>query len=233
VRREKTRSHSDLDMWNRLAPYVLRLFGRHGPSPGKRRRKRKKETNDRYAEKYDGDYIVGLFIRVYMEGKKMDRPALSSEERDSSLSSIIQASAGLSEIEPITAREILNRNRKRSHPTHITALKSSSTKLKPFIVADTETILIDNVHKPYAAGLLMVRPGEEINDLMIYTYFSENYSIILDSFEDRSTKVLYDLVLRISTIVRREQSSLTIYFHNLSRFDGILVFRMYMFLRLG
>ena len=33
MRREKTRSHSDLDMWNRLAPYVLRLFGRHGPSP--------------------------------------------------------------------------------------------------------------------------------------------------------------------------------------------------------
>jgi len=32
-RRENTRSHSDLDMWNRLAPYVLRLFGRHGPSP--------------------------------------------------------------------------------------------------------------------------------------------------------------------------------------------------------
>ncbi|KAF1856773.1 hypothetical protein Lal_00042261 [Lupinus albus] len=33
VRREKTRSHSDLDMWNRLAPYVLKLFGRHGKSP--------------------------------------------------------------------------------------------------------------------------------------------------------------------------------------------------------
>ena len=32
VRRENTRSHSDLDMWNRLAPYVLRLFGRHGKS---------------------------------------------------------------------------------------------------------------------------------------------------------------------------------------------------------
>ncbi|KAG5579859.1 hypothetical protein H5410_050486 [Solanum commersonii] len=31
VRRENTRSHFDLDMWNRLAPYVLRLFGRHGP----------------------------------------------------------------------------------------------------------------------------------------------------------------------------------------------------------
>nr|QGW48349.1 hypothetical protein [Raphanus sativus]QGW48671.1 hypothetical protein [Raphanus sativus] len=36
VRRENTRSHSDLDMWNRLAPYVLRLFGRHGLSPVKK-----------------------------------------------------------------------------------------------------------------------------------------------------------------------------------------------------
>ena len=36
VRRENTRSHSDLDMWNRLAPYVLRLFGRHGKSTVKK-----------------------------------------------------------------------------------------------------------------------------------------------------------------------------------------------------
>lgn len=175
----------------------------------------------KYAEIYDGDYIVRLMIRVYMDGKKMDRPALSSEERYSSLSSIIQA--GLSEIEPITAREI--RNRKRSHPTHITALKPCRTELKPFMVADTETILIDNVHKPYAAGLMMVRPGEQIYDIMIDTYFSEDYSIILDSFEERSTKVLYDLVLRISKIVRQEKSTLTIYFHNFSRFDGILLLK--------
>ena len=172
----------------------------------------------KYAEIYDGDYIVRLMIRVYMDGKKMDRPALSSEERDSTLSSIIQA--GLSEIEQITAREI--RNRKRCYPSHITELKPSRTELKPFIVADTETILIDNVHKPYAAGLLMVRPGEQINDIMIDTYFSEDYSIILESFEERSTKVLYDLVLRISTIVRQEKSTLTIYF---SRFDGILLLK--------
>lgn len=130
----------------------------------------------------------------------------------------------MSEIDPITAREI-SRNSKRSHPTHITALKPYRTELKPFIVADTETLLIDNVHKPYAAGLLMVRPGEEINDMIIDTYFSEDYSIILDEFEERSTKVLYDLVLRISRIARLEQSTLTIYFHNFSRFDGILLLK--------
>ena len=173
------------------------------------------------AERYDGDFIVRLMIRVYIEGKKMDCPALSSEERESILSSIIQS--GLSEISPIRAREI--QNRKRSHPTHITALKPSCTELKPFIVADTETILIDDVHKPYAAGLLMVRPGEQVNDLLIDTYFSEDYSLILDSFEERSTKVLSDLVKRIDTIVRQEQSTLTIYFHNFSRFDGILILK--------
>jgi hypothetical protein len=173
------------------------------------------------AEIYEGDCIVRLMIRVYMDSKKLDRPAPSDEERYSTLSSIIQG--GFSEIKPITAREILNR--KRSHPTHITALKACRTELKPFMVADTETILIDNVHKPYAAGLMMVRPGEEISHILIDTYFSEDYSIILDSFEDRSNKVLYDLVLRISTIVRQEKSPLTIYFHNLARFDGILLLK--------
>ncbi|KAK7325775.1 hypothetical protein VNO80_33816 [Phaseolus coccineus] len=39
VRRENTRSHSDLDMWNRLAPYVLKLFGRHGKSSEEKKEK--------------------------------------------------------------------------------------------------------------------------------------------------------------------------------------------------
>lgn len=175
----------------------------------------------KYSEIYDGDYIVRITIRVYMEGKKKDRTSLSLEDRDRILSSMIEG--GFSEIEPIRAKEI--KNRKCSYPSHITELKACRTELKPFIVADTETILIDNVHKPYAAGLMMVRPGEEFNDIMIETYFSEDYSIILDSFEERSTKVLYDFVCRISTIVRQEQSCFTIYFHNFSRFDGILLLK--------
>lgn len=57
-------------------------------------------------------------------------------------------------------------------------------------------------HTPYAAGLMMVCPGEKINDIMIETFFSEDYSIILDKFEDRSTSLLYDLIVRISIIAR-------------------------------
>lgn len=73
----------------------------------------------------------------------------------------------------------------------------------------------------------MVRPGEDLSSKMecIDTYFSEDYSIILDSFEERSTKVLFDLIERISTIVRQDKSIRTIYFHNFSRFDGILLLK--------
>lgn len=49
----------------------------------------------------------------------------------------------------------------------------------------------------------MVRPGEQIHHIKIDTYFSEDYSITLDSFEERSTEVVYDLVFRILTIVRQ------------------------------
>ena len=45
----------------------------------------------KYAEIYDKEFIVRLMIRVYMDGKKMDRPVLSSEERYSILSSIAQS----------------------------------------------------------------------------------------------------------------------------------------------
>ena len=104
------------------------------------------------------------------------------------------------------------------------------TERRSFIVADLETLVVidkdkNEIHKPYAAGLMRVMPGEELNDLQIDTYFSEDYSIILDSFEERSTKVLVDFIHRIESIVRKSKSPFTIYFHNFSRFDGIILLK--------
>lgn len=183
----------------------------------------------KYAEKYEGENVLKLNIRVYLDCKKIDRSSISEEElyTFTLLSSIISDS--FPEIDPIRAREI--RKRKSSYPSHITRLKARCTELKPFIVADTETLLINNVHTPYAAGFLMVRPGEKISDLLIETYFSEDNSLIFDSFEDRSTKVLHALVLRIESVVKKEnygkskKRPMTIYFHNFSRFDGILLLK--------
>lgn len=45
---------------------------------------------------------------------------------------------------------------KRSYIKNITPLKLSKSKeLQPFIVADLETILVDDYHTTYAAGLLL------------------------------------------------------------------------------
>lgn len=182
-----------------------------------------------YANIYEGDSILKIMIRVYMDGIKKDVLAKSEEVSLIILDSIIEAYYGYSEpytdsySEPLTAKAIRHSN--RSYPTYITALKQSRTELKPFIVADMETIIVNQVHFPYAVGLMLLRPGKKINDIMIDTYFSEDYKILFSQFEDRSTKVLNDFVLRILTIVRQEKKPLTIYFHNLSRFDGILLLK--------
>ncbi|KAM0932114.1 putative ribonuclease H-like superfamily [Dioscorea sansibarensis] len=176
-----------------------------------------KQYIKKYAEIYEGDVVVRIMIRVYMEGKKMDRPALSEEARYSLLSSIAEQEFLVKE--PVTRGGCAALQGISQHSKHL------ALNLKAFMVGDIETLLIDDVHKPYAAGLLKVRPGEEIKDIMVESYFSEDYSLILDSFEERSTKVLYDLVLRIATIAREEKKTLTIYFHNFSRFDGIILLR--------
>lgn len=175
-----------------------------------------------YSEKYEGATIVRVMIRLYMENeKKTVMPSLSDDDRYNLLYSILQA--GFHNSEAITARGISHS--KRKHTRHITAIKECQTNLQPFIVSDIETILENNIHRPYSAGLLIVRPGKHLKDDMIETYYSEDYSLLVKNIEDKGTKVLYDLVLRISAIVKKDHSIKTVFFHNFSRFDGIIVLK--------
>lgn len=62
---------------------------------------------------------------------------------------------------------------KRRYPNYIPGRKPSSKEMRPFIVADTETVLKDDIHVPYAAGFLVVKPGEDVGakpDYEIETY---------------------------------------------------------------
>ncbi|GJT11239.1 DNA polymerase-like protein [Tanacetum coccineum] len=116
--------------------------------------------------------------------------------------------------------------KEKEYPEYITAIKKGSTELKPFIVSDLETIIVNNIHKPYAAGLMMVHPGKMIEkDMIIHTYYSEDYKVILDSFEERSRKVMIDLISMIERLVKQEKKAKTVYFHNFSRFDGIFLLK--------
>lgn len=72
---------------------------------------------------------------------------------------------------------------------------------------------------------MKVLPGEEINARMIDTYFSEDYRILIFLFEDRSKKLIFDFIEGIAALVRLNPSIERVYFHNFSRFDGIILLK--------
>ncbi|THG22338.1 hypothetical protein TEA_010021 [Camellia sinensis var. sinensis] len=119
--------------------------------------------------------------------------------------------------------------KKRKYTNHIPALKPSDKKRLPFIVADMETTLKENVHVPYAAGFLVVKLGDDVGakpNYSIETYFSEDYEPVIPDFKERSNKMLLDFLERLA-VVTGETKIRTVYFHNVSRFNGILLLKYY------
>nr|GLL21555.1 uncharacterized protein LOC109726069 [Ipomoea trifida] len=83
----------------------------------------------------------------------------------------------------------MNKEKPR-YSNHITAIKPKTTKLRPFIVADTETLLDEksHAHVPYAVGYMLVSPGDDVGskaDYEIETRFSESHVKFLPKMEDR------------------------------------------------
>lgn len=82
---------------------------------------------------------------------------------------------------------------------------------------------------PGAAGFLAVKPGEDVGakpDYSTETYFSEDYMGLIPSFEARSNRMLFDFLERL-VVVASKRKIRTVYFHNFSRFDGILLMKYY------
>lgn len=128
------------------------------------------------AEDYDKAVLLGVFIRVYLAGSiQVKELPLSSDEIDTQIWQLMNAGIGGGEPQEAKAMG----SRKRRYPDHVPSLKPTSKERQPFIVADTETVLINNVHVPYAAGFLVVKPGEDVGakpDYSIETYFSEEHA---------------------------------------------------------
>lgn len=99
------------------------------------------------AEDYEKAVISGVFIRVYLAGRheSLERELalpLSSDEISSQIWQLITAGIGGGE-----RREVKAIGGKRRYPDHVPALKPKSKERRPFIVADTETILQNNIRK--------------------------------------------------------------------------------------
>lgn len=176
------------------------------------------------AERYENDPILGVFIRVYHAGMQENKLPLSNDEINTQIWQLMNSGIGGGEPQEVKAM-----GRKRGYPNHIPALKPTSKERLPFIVADMETVFINDVHVPYAAGFLVVNPGEDVGakpDHSIEIYYSEDYNLVIPEFEERSQKVLFDFLERLA-VVSAERKIRTVYFHNFSRFDGIILLNYY------
>jgi hypothetical protein len=179
------------------------------------------------AEEYDDASISSIYIRIYLSDmKECDMPIPSDEEIASKIWECIDSNVV---VEAKEARPIRQGKKKRSYSNIIKALKPRIKEKKPFIVADTETFLHEQVHVPYAVGFLVVMPDDELSPLTknkIETYFSEDHpASIFPSFPERSNKMLYNFIERLVVVVRQNPSIQTVYFHNFSRFDGLLILK--------
>ncbi|KAL3646618.1 hypothetical protein CASFOL_009585 [Castilleja foliolosa] len=180
----------------------------------------------KYIELYEGFVVTRITIHVYSSEKSVDKTGsnpLNINERKELLNELLNNNDSSTSIKSPTALKIKNRNKTYAEK-YITSLKSCATKPEPFLVADTETIMLNKVHTPYAAGVMMVHPSYKLDTNDIYSYFSEDYSTHLyDSFEKRSRQLLYDFIIKISFLMKQNPSMKTIYFHNFARFDGIFL----------
>lgn len=85
---------------------------------------------------------------------------------------------------------------------------------------------VPQVNSPYAIGVMIVRPGKPVIKTNINTYHISYYPPSVFPFHlKRSTKLLDEFIPRIIAIIKQNKDIKCCYFHNLSRFDGIIILR--------
>ncbi|KAG5541134.1 hypothetical protein RHGRI_021118 [Rhododendron griersonianum] len=144
-------------------------------------------------EIYRDNEILGVFLRVYIEKriKKNKNKRISAYEVDSYINKLVLLENSMKDIGKTSGKVSMLRQRD-SKSLYITALKPHTTELKPFIVADLETVLVesqndDDYHVPYAAGLLPVHPGSNNSEAGILQ--GESFSISGGSRSESSMTV--------------------------------------------
>jgi hypothetical protein len=189
-----------------------------------------------YGERYQDAQVTGVFMNIYYHleaGYDISDPSIPPHYKEKKEPISINYIFNVMEIELtgfLPKVKSLMYKQKRI-PSHITSLKGITYHQKrPFIVADLETVVVDTVHIAYAAGYLVVNPGDDLKSLPPYriqTYFSENTRFLYNNFKDRSQRMLFDFLYNLEICVKDNPKLRTVYFHNLSRFDGMFILNYY------
>lgn len=184
-----------------------------------------------YGDRYQDAVIKGVFLNIYYESKdsikSLDFPNISDSDMIGKIIKEMDSyiiSANLPEAKSLMYKQ-------SRIPSKISAIKGNNIQeSRPFIVADIETVMVNNVHVPYAAGYLVVKPGDDLTSIPSYsiqTFFSENHITFYPNFEERSQRMLFNFLSNFEECVIKNSRLRTVYFHNLARFDGIFILRYY------
>nr|AYM32740.1 DNA polymerase [Silene vulgaris] len=181
-------------------------------------------------EIYSGYYVTGITIRNFFEHDIISPiPVIDYKSRIYGLIECYYDNENDSNVDIKNIRPKSLRSTKKVYLNNLTSKKTpDNPTIKPFMVADIETVVIDEIHVPYAIGVLKVYPGVKVLTDDIDTFYSENYNKnLFPKFEDRSQKLMLDFINRLITITRRNSKYKmnVIYFHNLSSFDGLFLIK--------
>lgn len=184
-----------------------------------------------YAEKYEKAEIQVARIKVFYAPKEEISPHYEAPAEDyddtRKLISIVEILQSDEVVGPLAPVKSLHFVQSRI-PKKITALKRRYQKnCRPFMVADLETVLVNNRQVVYAGGYLIVKPGMDLTMCRINTYLSENNLPFYDNFLDRSEKMMFDFISNLEESAKKDPSLRTVYFHNFARFDGIFIVKYY------
>lgn len=129
------------------------------------------------AEKYKDSAIKGVKIRFYFDKNSNKSYEESKKLSDDDIKLVMKKVwDNCVEVGDLPDPKSLA-SKKCRIPKYITALKNKKDReLRPFIVADIETLLMGDVHVPYAAGYLVVKPGDDLSSIPSHSfnlYFSK------------------------------------------------------------
>ena len=204
------------------------------------------------AEKYPNCYIYGVGVNLYspnsIDSIKCDDLSLSSmkkvvwkiikpcdkrKEKNKlkcldSLEKKIKQFHVRADINLLDCKKEINNQDKSSSKdsprNYITSTKPDK-RTKTFLVADIETILINDKHVPYAIGYTSA--GERGSSLLELekpvTYCTETFYYDGDMLE-RSNKMFDDFMNGLISYSKRCGTK-KVYFHNLSRFDEVIILK--------
>ncbi|KAG6467625.1 hypothetical protein ZIOFF_074522 (mitochondrion) [Zingiber officinale] len=182
-----------------------------------------------YGERHESAAVKCAIMRIYYKSSGESVQEICPIQKDSTeLISNIMGVMATPSVENLNLPRVESLKRKKSRKSKIlTSIKRPSSQLepRPFMVADIETVLLNDVHVPYAIGYLAVYPSLDLSSVAPSSIHIADSFNSFSSLEEESQVILSRFIYDLEIAGRRDPRLRTVYFHNFARFDGLFLLK--------